>query len=79
MEKLAYKLRGCVHIHIWVGLFNALLFEMKPLAALLFGLGFCAYEFIQNQYERDRSDKDVLGWLIGLAFGIIILWLLKYL
>jgi len=79
MEKLASRVRGCVQVHIPLGIFNALLLAMDPAAGITFGLGFLGYEHLQDKYKKDESYKDIFGWLCGIAIGVVVLWVLKYL
>ena len=61
-------------LHFPVGLVTAGLGIWNPMLCLVFGLGFLAYEALEDWRIRDRSYKDVLGYLVGIVVGSFLLW-----
>ena len=56
-------------IHLPVGAFAAWLSTGHWVLCLVFSLSFLFYEIIQDWRIKDRSYKDIFGFLIG--FGIL--------
>jgi len=64
-----------VLLHIPVGVGNVFLCMHNENIALLFGIGFLAYEIMQRVVEKkDKAYPDIQGWLWGIMLtGIPIL------
>lgn len=63
-------------LHFPVGIYTAWLGTFNPVVCLVFGLGFLFYEGIEDWRIKDRSYKDVFGYLIGIGVGSFLFWLL---
>lgn len=65
--------------HIPVGIFNAFLFLVSPLMAVLLGAGFVCYQVMQFIQIRNKGWRDIAGWLYGLGIGGALLFILRML
>lgn len=63
-------------LHFPVGIFTAWLGTFSPVVCIVFGLGFLVYESLEDWRIKDRSYKDVFGYLIGIGAGTVIFYLL---
>lgn len=61
-------------LHFPVGVFTAWLGTVSPVTCGVFGAGFLVYEVMEDWRLKDRSYKDVLGYLVGIVVGSFILW-----
>jgi len=59
-------------LHFVLGNFNAWMFSISPILALLFGIGFIAYEGNEDRWKKDQAWKDLKPWLWGLGTYIVI-------
>jgi len=55
--------------HFPLGFYTGLLYIFPP-AGIGLTNAFLAYEAIQDWRKVDHSYKDIIGWLVGLAFGL---------
>lgn len=65
-------------LHFPVGIFTAWLGTFTPIVTIVFGLGFLVYETIEDWRIKDRSYKDVFGYLIGIGVGSFAFWMLGW-
>jgi len=61
-------------LHFPVGVFTAWLGTVSPVTCGVFGAGFLVYEVMEDWRIKDRSYKDVLGYLVGIVVGSFLLW-----
>lgn len=61
-------------LHFPLGIFTAWLGTFSPVVCIIFGIGFLTYEVIEDWRIKDRSYKDVFGYLIGIGIGSFIFW-----
>lgn len=61
-------------LHFPVGVFTAWLGTVSPVTCGVFGAGFLVYEVLEDWRLKDRSYKDVFGYLIGIGAGTFIFW-----
>ena len=66
-------------IHFPVGIIDAVIFQfIGQFAGVTFGFLFVfGYEALEDWRIQDRSYKDVLGFLWGLAIGLIVITILR--
>jgi len=65
-------------LHFLLGAFNAFVgISVCPILALLFGLGFIAYEGNQDRWKKDQAWKDLKPWLWGIGIYIVVWYLAK--
>ena len=58
---------GNVLLHIPVGLVTVGLAFLSGWLALVFGLGFLAYELSEEKKINDVAFQDIKGWLFGIG------------
>ena len=63
-------------LHFPVGVFTAWLGTVAPVTCAVFGAGFLIYETLEDWRIADRSYKDVFGYLVGIAVGSVLFYLL---
>ena len=68
-----------VLVHIPVGLVNIAIMGWSAPAGLMFGVGFIAYEVVQEwlYVKNGESHRDIQGWLIRMAVGSGLWWLVS--
>lgn len=65
-------------LHFPVGVFTAWLGTFTPVVCAVFGLGFLVYEVSEDWRIKDRSYKDIFGFLAGIAAGVVLFYLLGW-
>ena len=63
-----------VLLHVPVGLAAVFLAWVNPALSAVFGLGFVAYEVIQEIREPNKGWRDISGFLWGVVIGAVV-WL----
>lgn len=51
--------------------------EVHPVIAVLFGVGFIAFELTQQRNVKDKAHQDLAGWLLGMVLAGIGYWIYK--
>lgn len=64
-------------LHLPVGIFTVFCGYVNWSCAIIFFLGFMAYEITEDWRIKDGAYIDIFGYLIGLALGVVGLFIYK--
>lgn len=65
-------------LHIPVGIFTVFCGYIGWTYALVFFGAFMVYEVTEDWRLKDKAYIDIYGYLIGLAMGVVTLFILKF-